>query len=129
MERFPLTAAGAVLWQTWLYAQTLEVIQQEANDAEDDFKGLVERRFDINPGQVAYLEGLADALTDQWGASVAFFINHRLPIELIKPEESPEVRSSKLILSKEELRTLAPTMRTQVDGPTFEGVLQFHITY
>ncbi len=129
MERVPLTTAGAVLWQTWLRAQAPHVIQQEADDAEDDFKGLVNRRFELNPGQVAYLEGLPDALTDEWGASVSFFIRHGLPIELIKPDESPEVRSSKLILSEEELRTLMPTAARTAETNGFEGVLRFRITY
>lgn len=129
MEQFPLTTAGVAGWQTWLYALDPEVIAQEADDAEYNFKAWVNDRFELSAGQAAYLDGLDETLTARWGENVAFFVLHRLPIELAKPEESPEAKSSKLILSEEELQTLQGQQRTSADGVAFTGVLRFSITY
>jgi len=127
METFPFTTAGAAAWQSALYASPAPVIAQEAEDVEADFKGWVGGRFELDAEQSAYLNGLDDGLTQHWGASVAFFIRHRLPIEMVKPETAPAVRSNKLVLSEEELRELEGTR--QVSGAIFEGVLRFRITY
>lgn len=127
MGTFPLTTAGAADWQTALYASPAAVVEQEAADAESNFKIWLNGRFELAADQEAYLDGIANDLTQHWGVSVAFFIRHRLPIELIKPEQTPVARSSKLVLSEEELKALEESLRAS--SGAFEGVLRFRITY
>ena len=128
METFPLTTVGVAAWQAKLYQSAVSVIEQEAADAATNFKDWLSGRFDLRADQMTYLSDIDDNLTQHWGSNVAFFIRRRLPIEFIKPEETPAVRSSKLVLSEEELRELEEGARVSAER-TFEGVLRFRITY
>ncbi len=129
MGPFHPTPEDFAEWQDELNGSPATVIEQEAVAVETNPKAWFLDRFITTPEQEAFIVSQDDTLAQYWGASIAFFIRHGLPIELVKPAEKPAVRSSKLILSEEELRQLAPTAaRTDADAQ-LDGILRFIITY
>ncbi|WP_257669422.1 hypothetical protein [Parapedobacter tibetensis] len=127
MDQYPFTTAGVKAWQLDLHAAPDDVIEEEAGDAESNMKGWLMERFSLTQDQQDYLVALDNALTQHWGESIAYFIRCRLPIELNKPDVIPEVRSSKLVLSDEELETLEGA--TKLTAAAMKGRLRFTITY
>ncbi len=131
-KRYLFTAAGVQQWLTDLYGSSQQVIDDEVDYILHDFVAWLIERFDLDEAQQDYLDTIDDSLLDHWSELICFAVLHGLPITLEKPAETPAVRSTKLVLTREQTSNGAPTLQRgsrKGNEGTVTGDLTFTIVY
>lgn len=122
-EQFDFTSADVAAYNVALAAATQAQRQAEAALAATGLSVYLPIRFRLDAGQEADVEALDPDLAALWATQIAYAIEHRIPIELIKPEQSG-LRGTKYIQADSRTQTGA-TLRNGEDGP----YLRFTIGY
>lgn len=128
--KFPFTTEGVAQWQQWLAGLSPVQRYQEAQRVLQSLKGFLPHRFALSAGQLAFLDSLHNALCVLWATQLAYAINERLPVALVKPErKSIDDESSKFIEAEVRTRTvvaLATAMEEEADSGDY---LRFTVNY
>lgn len=124
MEQFPLTTQGAAALVVQLYSLPNAQLQLEALSAHSNFGEWLLQKFKLDTSQVAFLSGMSLPYLNYMGAQVAYALNHKLEVVLVKPLEKG-LRGTKLIETK-------VTMESSGDGDgndNANGSVIFEISY
>lgn len=127
-KRYLFTAAGVQEWLTDLYASDQQTIDDELDYILHDFIAWLIERFGLDEAQQDYLDTIDDGLLDHWSELICFAVLHRLPITLEKPEETPAVRSTKLVLTRSQSSNAATTV-SRGPGKTYQGNVSGDLTF
>lgn len=82
MKKVPLTPLGVQQLLSQLYALSDPELQQEAQQAGNDFKAWISSHFELAPHQAAYLDSLPEAFVSVVSEKTNFYLVTRKPISL-----------------------------------------------
>jgi len=116
MNKFPFNPAGVAALCHHLYLMDDVALAIEATAIESDFKTWTAKWFDLDEGQLLYLNGLPLAALQFLAFQTSFTIGNRLPVTLIKPEQAG-ARASKLFEPKASVAlTVLPDQSYKASG-------------
>src|SRR5690606_24991932 len=120
----PLTTEGVATLVADLYALPDAQLHIEALSAHSNFGEWLLQKFELDTAQVAYLSGISLPYLNYMGANVAYALNHRLELVLVKPL-AKGLRGTKLIETK-----VTTEGSGDGDGNNYaEGSVIFEISY
>lgn len=128
---YSFSPQGVRDWQDHLYAQSDDVIRQEAEYVFLHFEDWLIQRFSLNESQQSFLQQLDPAHVRFAADGVYFALQHRLPIILEKPETPVSVRGAKLdeLIKQFESADGAQDARGRSQGASFTGQFIVRISY
>ena len=112
--RFDFTPEGVVQYNGWLNGLTPLERQAEATLAADGLAEFLDTRFILTEEQFEYAEELEEETALLWSEQIAYAINHQLPLELVKPEQS--IRASTKYIRSESSTSAGESARNVGSG-------------
>lgn len=118
MQKVPFTPSGLGDLLSQIYALPNPQVQQEAAACAANFRLWMENNFILNESQLDFLEDIDDRFIAIAASEVQHFISSRLPISLIKAEESMDLPTSKKDHDRGKLIEIGKGTQTSFDSET-----------
>lgn len=126
MTKFPFTNEGVEQLFATLYQLSDDLLQEEINLLQQDFKGWMAYHFFLNEEQLRYLNNLPETFEQSAAALIGLAMRNQLPVILNKQTNGEvSLRKGKLVDTKNNI----VTQYEEGDGPSAHGELLFTIHY
>lgn len=125
MEKPSFTPAGVEQVLQGLYAQSNQIIEEEAKALRADLRNWLAQHFELNPHQQEFINKLHNDAIAHYAHLGAFAINNRLPVTLAVAPKDEDDEQGKIVYTDTNVTPVA----NGTGSYTTTGGLTYHIRY